>query len=275
MNTKAKKSPPPSTTGWCLAYLPLAGILIATATPSVAHAAYELRNGAVAELRQGNPNTIFNGNLCLVGNMPANSSVKIMRTVLQFDLSSIAAGAEISSLSLQMTVGNTGGSTNATSAATDIGSFSLYALVPSGSNNNLFSETDATWNNWGAGDAKKWTTPGGDFSSLVKLSEAVVPATGALTNGAKYTFASTAEFVSVAQTALNNGLPIQLIIISETAEQLTSGQGFIRFASNDHATENWRPLLTINATSIPEPGTNAMITSALALVIVLGLRRFR
>ncbi len=135
------------------------------------------------------------------------------RALLQFDLSSIPAGATITSVSLTLNCNNSGEATNSL--------FTLHALttpfgegtsVPAGAGGTGAPAIapDATWAN-AQTPAPVWTTSGGDFVPTVVSSVSMTPS-------GDQTFPTTSDFVALVQAwyttpALNFGM---IVIGSET-----------------------------------------------------------
>lgn len=188
-----------------------------------------------------------------------------MRSVLGFDLSAIPAGSTINSISLRLV--SDGGQVGTIAG---VGVINLHQLTPNGDPANALVEGQASFVNWKA--ENPWTTSGGDYDST-PMSTSVLDNTNdntALDPGETATFGSTAAFLAAAQFALDNGIPLQFILIAPTAEAATTSNNFFRFRSDDFATAADRPLLTIDYT-IPEPSSSMLC--ALAAGAALGLRR--
>ena len=191
-----------------------------------------------------------NGTDTLVG-MQVGGVLQI-RTVLSFDLSMIPAGAVIDSLNLVMTVNNLGNGT-----ISGLGAIEVHEVIPNALATNNLVDGQVTWTTWKTGS--NWTTAGGDFGIL--LTSALIvdgDADNQIDNGEKATFASSAAFITAAQNAFNAGLPLELILLSPTAEGAVSSN-FARFGSDTAATTSNRPQLTIDYTPAPEPSAMAML----------------
>lgn len=187
----------------------------------------------------------------LVGAQPGG--VGNIRTVLGFDLSAIPAGSQITAVSLLMTVNNTGSGSPA-----GLGTIEVHEVVPNNTAVNNMVENQVSWAAWQTGS--NWTTPGGDFGPTLTSGSVVDTGTiGTFTNGEQASFASTAAFVTAAQNALNAGLPLELILLSPTAEA-AAGSNFARFGSDGATTAGNRPLLSIEY--VPEPGASALLLVA-------------
>jgi len=174
-----------------------------------------------------------------------------LRSVLAFDLADIPRNSIIHSVALTLYANSITGT-----AGKHI-DLELHKLA------REVVESEVTWNRARAGE--NWTTPGGDFGGL-SLSTLY----GENTTGYK-TFVSTVAFVEAAQQALDQGVPLSVMLSAPWAEQLTANW-YMRFSSDDNANTNQRPVLNIQYTVIPEPTAAAML---LATVLLLAHRRWR
>jgi hypothetical protein len=163
-----------------------------------------------------------------------------MRSLLSFNLASISQGSTIQSATLDLTTSTTGGSGS-------INTLELYKLTATpveGTGNGTLSTngvgTGATWTL--RDGVNLWTTAGGDFDPAVLAS---VPGFSGTEVGVAKSFASSAGFVAAAQAALNNGIPLNLLLRSPLTEASGTTNQFIRLASDDDATIARRPLLTL------------------------------
>ena len=86
------------------------------------------------------------------------------------------------------------------------------------------------------------------------LASAVGTASPSL--GDTLSFGSSTGFISAAQGALDSSSPLELILLSPTAEAASSQHQY-RFASDDYATQSYRPKLSVaySTTVIPEPSS--------------------
>jgi MYXO-CTERM domain-containing protein len=190
-----------------------------------------------------------------------------IRTVLGWDLSSLPAGATITGVTLTMTVNNTGSGT-----VSGLGTIEVHEVVPNGVASNNMVENQVTYASWKTGSA--WTTAGGDFSATTLSSAGVVDSDGQndFDNGEKATFTSTAAFVTAAQNAFDAGLPLELILLSPTAEAATASN-FARFGSDDATTAGNRPLLSVTYSVVPEPASAGWAILAVGAGLVRRRRR--
>ena len=186
------------------------------------------------------------------------------RGLLRFDLSgSVPAGATINSVTLTLSV-----------TATPVGGpnslFDLRRVQASWGEGNktdhggsTATAGEATWTSRFTGSSL-WGSPGGDFSGVVSASRSVGG------NGS-YTFASTANLVSDVQNWVNDpGNNFGWIVMSESEN---IGASIRRFGNRNSGA--FAPLLTVNYTAVPEPGTWAVILLGGAALWRSGMKRKR
>jgi hypothetical protein len=205
---------------------------------------------------RGKDNQVNTGNVMSVGYQ--SGGVLQIRGILGFDLSAIPAGATIDSITLVMTVAETGAG-----SVTNLGSIELREVIPNGTAANNMVEGQTNWTFWKTDTA--WTTPGGDFGNI--LASAPVDS---FTNGQTVIFSSSL-LIAAAQASFNAGSPLELILIAPTAEA-GSGTHLVRFGSDDNANTSYRPLLTVDYT-IPEPSSAGLLS--LAVVGIFARRKRR
>ena len=116
-----------------------------------------------------------------------------------------------------------------------------------------------------------WTSPGGDFLATVLSSIGPDPTGG--TAGQVYTFGNTLSFVAAAQSALDNSIPLELLMLGPAAEAGGVAQNSFRFASDDHPDVSLRPQLVVEFIPVPEPSGAALGTLAAVLGFIAA--RFR
>lgn len=209
-----------------------------------------------------------NGAQLLVGNQPPGAGDnRNIRGVLAFDLGEIPAGATINNVSLRLVSDG--------SPAGTLGGFATmnaHQVTPNGNPANAMAEGQISWTNWKTGTP--WTAPGGDYQSTILSSGTVTDADSdnAADAGEAATLASTAAFVSAAQASLDGGFPLQLILIAPTPEANDTNT-FVRFRSDNHATAADRPLLTVDYTPVPEPGSAALLATSAGLLLARRRRR--
>jgi hypothetical protein len=167
------------------------------------------------------------------------------RALVQFNLSSIPAGATITGASLRMQVTRTPGGAY---------QFNVYRMLASWgeSTSNSGSQGrgvaaapgDATWNFRFFGDATSaWTNRGGDFDPSIRASQ-IVGGTGTFTW-------SGPGLVADVQGWLNGTIPNNGWMLTADQEFLTSTAR--RFASRESTTTSFRPTLIVQYTPRP-PG---------------------
>lgn len=190
----------------------------------------------------------------LVGNQPVGGNQQI-RGVLAYTLGSIPAGSTISDVSLKLfSVGSQAGTISG------VGNIEAHQITPNGNVANQIVEGQVTAAVWKTGSS--WTTTGGDYGTTLSTSTVTdVNSNNTADAGDSYTFASSSAFVTAAQGALDNNLPLQLILFSPTAEANSTADNFIRFESDTGTTAptggtqgDYRPLLTVTY-STPEPAS--------------------
>jgi len=172
------------------------------------------------------------------------------RPVFSFPLTGIPANATLSGISLDLW-------TDATAGVDTVGPLELHELTAlpvegtgSGSTATDGVGTGATWTN--RTQTNPWTTPGGDFNATVLSSVPGFPATATNTQN---TFPSTSSFLSIAQTALTAGQPLNLLLISPQSES-GANDIYTRLTSDDSPLTTQRPLLTLTWTAAPAPVIN-------------------
>ena len=207
----------------------------------------------VTYIREGQSTTNLNGEDLLVG-FNGSGTARRLRAIFSYDFSEgFSPGLTFTDLELTLTVA---------SGSSDAIVMDIFELTPGGNVENLFSESEATWNNYATGTP--WSTPGGDFDSNSVLTFA--DSTGNTSTGDKVTFGSTSAFVSAAQAAYDEDRLFQFIIVSQTE----STADLMRFDDNSSTVAD-RPLLTV--TAIPEPGTLILVGIALGSLLLFRRRK--
>lgn len=203
-------------------------------------------------------NNFGGGNTFTAGGRPITHG-GLCRALLLFDVAgSVPAGATINSVSLGLTVMDSPPGTSVASV------FDLNRLTASWAEGNgadhggsTAGPNEATWFKRFGTLGPAWTTPGGDFSSVVSGS-AMITGTG------RYTFGSAPNLISDVQSWLDNpGSDFGWILRSETEN---TPRTIRRFASRLDSANS--PVLLIQYTLVPEPSSAALLllgSTALAL----------
>lgn len=181
----------------------------------------------------------------VVGTVASASATNELRTLFQFDPSTIPAGATITAVNFR-TFNERDGSIVASLEP------EVYALT------RPFVETEATWNI--AATGVPWTTPGGDFSTLL--------ATGTIntaTTGQEIALAETPAFTSYLQSFVGTSTPINLIMKGSAANEQRSDRNLVFVGSENAVDASVRPILEV--TYVPEPGSLAVLGVAGLLLV--------
>lgn len=211
-----------------------------------------------ASLSSGAGDSIFTGN--------TNNGLA-RRALLAFDLSPIPAGSIVTgaSLTLLVTQSPPSGQIGATSLHRLLADWGEAGSASSGGMGAGAAPGDATWTYRFFNDpTQAWTSQGGDF-------DPVASQTVALSGGNFYTWSSSARLVADVQgwvdgAATNFGW----ILIGDENVGATAK----RIASREAITPDFRPILTLEVTPVPEPSTYAILLAGLGLLglIVRGRR---
>lgn len=166
-----------------------------------------------------------------------------LRGIFSFDLSPLGTNAVVQSVSLDLW-------TDVTTGAGSVSNLELHPLLGTpvegtgdGSSAANGAGTGATWlsRTGGTNSSDLWTNAGGDFTTNIL---AIIPGYDATIAGAQKTFVSSSNFVFLAQTALNSGQPLNLLILSPATEAGANNY-LSRLTSDDSATTAQRPQLTL------------------------------
>jgi len=202
-------------------------------------------------IRSDNPTTNYNAYLdstIITGNTASGADI---RGLFSFDLSVLPSGATINSVTFILTAV----SNDSTSGASPL-QLDILPLA------TAFTAGGATWNTYNGTNA--WTTPGGDYSSSPLSTVMLTP--NAIVAGNTATFASTTSFVSFVQGAYNSSTLAQFILKLDNETGTTRDIFF--FGGDAAPNSSYRPSLTINYTTVPEPSVTAMIGVGAMLVLL-------
>jgi len=216
----------------------------------------------MSDIRASNSTNMGSDDRNVVGSLNSQGE---MRIVMDFALPFIPAGSTIDSASLSIRMPPPGTS--------DIGrgefQVQLFEVLAD------MTESEVTWNDRTGSDS--WGTPGGDFSPTI-LSMVDIDAS---TDGnAIKTFASSTDFVSAAQSALDGSHKLRLILLPDPNDaNIVDSEEFFRVLSDDQVSLADRPTLSIEFSqptatetpAVPEPATVGLI--GLAGLALMGRRR--
>jgi hypothetical protein len=237
-------------------WLPAAAL--GTLGPAAAAATLALHPAADATVYEESATTTANGAgaFLLAGrtNQPANSR---RRSLLQFDFSTLPAGATLTAVSLRLNL------SSVTTADTPLGLHRATSRWSEGTSDPAGNESagiaatagDVTWQ-FASHPTTAWTTPGGD-----SLPSASATLTVGSTAGF-YTWSDPALVTDVLAWAADPATNFGWILRDPESTPQTAK----RFASSEHADPSLRPLLTIEFTPIPEPSAASLLVATLGLV---------
>jgi hypothetical protein len=230
--------------------------------------------GATAQLNPDKDNTLYEsatgalsngaGPTLYAGKTGANNAYLLRRAVLAFDFSSFPAGSTVTDASLALQVTRTNGALAEP--------FTLNPLTASwgegasnagspGGGGGVAGTGDATWIHRFY-NTSAWTMPGGDYSPTVSASQQ-------LAGVGSYVFSSPQTAADVQGWLDNPSVNFGWVLRGD--ESLAQGTlGAKEFASSEHATLGFRPMLTVNYI-VPEPAALALI--AVGAVGLLRRRR--
>ena len=204
------------------------------------HRVFHGRGATYIRSNTGQTDQNFGGTNPLILGTSQNSSV--YRVLLNFDLSTIPAGATIDSVTLSMT-GTTGESASFDAPA----GLRILQLTTGFSEGDGVSSNGigpanghASWDN--AGPSQPWADPGGDFSTIPLATITKNPRNLL----AAWNFTSTAAFPTAVESSIGDIFSLMLRLDSEELSQRR-----IFFLNSDEAASN-RPTLSVTY-SIPEP----------------------
>ncbi len=193
----------------------------------------------------------------LVGNQSPGSG--IFRGLMAFGTEGIADGSIVTDVELTLTV-------KRTNLASGVGAIELRQNDPSVD----MVESEVTWNRIKSGTA--WTEGGGDPLETV-LSTVPGPVTGS--DGERVTFQATPELLAAVQAAVDGDDLLELVMMSPETELVMGATNFVGFWSDDADNLNYRPLLRIQVTAVPEPATLALMLGLIGGLLAFYRRRGR
>ena len=178
------------------------------------------------------------------------------RGLLSFDIPEIPVGAIIDSVDLDLYVAQ-GGSGTVSLNPLELRKLNVSFLEGTGDSSTSGSVGTGTGADWGTrtGDtADPWGTAGGatgtDYAAEVLGSFAgFIPAS--IPGGTPLTFTTTPALAAAVASAAGGTEPLGFFL--NVSNDDTGGTLFARLASNDHATLEWRPQLTIHFRDIAAP----------------------
>lgn len=205
-----------------------------------------------------------------VGDNGINASNRSLNGILQFDLSGVdVAGRQLSKVSLVLTVS----STSNTTESTDVVTFQLYTLKNA-------VDASATWLRAHDGEGGLWQKPGatgdndrGALVSSVSLATSDYSLSAGGT-GKIIVFDSSSSFLAEVQGALDGDGTLGFWLGLDERDVADGERHALRFASNLHATVNYRPRLVLEWEPIPEPSTLGFLAVGSGLLLGL-LKRSR
>ncbi len=181
------------------------------------------------------------------------------RALLSFDIPALEPGFSVDSVSLDFWISQAG------SGSGTLGTLELRELnstflegTGDGSNATNGAGTGTDWSTRTGDAVDPWATAGlgsgTDYNPTVLASTSgIVPASLAV--GSQLSLSSTGTALRNAVTnAAGATEPLGLLL--KTSTDTTLGTHFIRLASNDHATLEWRPRLTLQTSNRPAPNVN-------------------
>lgn len=224
-------------------------------------------NTGVTHIRSDDPKDNFGNDIYMI--IGRTTAPAIIRGLLSFDLSQIPTGATITSITLTLHSALISPVTPVPNASGSV-ALNLHDLTGTfvegfGGNAGSPSTAWATWETSGAG--KTWDTMGGDFMPTVLSSASVDPTLNV--PGTVSEFASSTEFVSAAQAALDSRMPLTLLLKLNDVNEAENTRRAFHFHSDNTSTQSSAPTLTV--TYVPEPASAGLILGGVA--ILAGSRR--
>ncbi len=172
------------------------------------------------------------------------------RPVFSFPLTGIPANATLSSISLDLWTDTAGVGSVGTLELRELTATPVEGTGSSSTDAANGAGTGATWTN--RTQTTAWTTAGGDFNATILSS---VPGFSGTATNTQKTFPSTSSFLSIGQTALTAGQPLNLLLISPISES-GANDIYTRLTSDDSTLTAQRPRLTLTWSASPAPVIN-------------------
>jgi hypothetical protein len=201
------------------------------------------------------------GEYLLIGrtNQASNSR---RRGLLQFDITSLPAGALVTSATLQMHL------ELVNTANVNVSLYPATTAWTSGPADPLGNEStgvaavlgDTTWLH--ASMPSVWATPGGDFRNTPSATMLVTTTVG------YFQWTGSGLVADVLQWQANPAANFGWLLAADE----TTGQTAKRFESANSSTVAFRPMLTLEYTAVPEPGSNLLV---LMVIIAVAGRKSR
>ncbi len=247
----------------------VAAFSVAAASLSSLSAAPLLINASADTWLQGPSSNVANSNNGVSTQLDAGiiNANDVRHIVLRFDLSGIAAGSTINSVTLN-TVAVSGDGSSQTSLTLNV-----FELI--GNNANWIEGTGAvnsgaSWNTrngataW-LGGANGAGIAGTDYTDSLLASFTGNPQT--ITAGTSMGYNSESAFATA--VANNSGGSLNLVLLRDDS---ATARNFFRIASRENTTLS-APSLSVDFTPVPEPSTIALGMVALIAVLVFRRRR--
>ncbi len=169
-------------------------------------------------IRNTQSNDTFATGEMLVGRVAASD---YMRGLLQFDLSSLPAGAAIVSTELQLEIG----SLDTNTAAGFVGADGLKVHRVTAP----FTPAETTWARRAAGT--NWAVPGGDFDAAALSTIGTPTDPNLCETGDVFVFPRTAALAAAAAEARRSGEPLGLMVRTPTLESSFAARKLYRFGA--------------------------------------------
>jgi len=233
----------------CWAGADLAAPVTVTLTPSKDNTLIESATGSLSN-GQG---PLFVGRT----NQPAGQSIR--RALMEFDFSTIPAGATVTSAILTLTVGQTHGVAQSMSLFRVTQDWGEGASSGSGSGGQAMAG-DATWLHTFF-NTSTWNSPGGDFASTAS-------ATTAVSGFAAQTWSSAQMAGDIQAWAASPSTNFGWVLVGNETTNFTAYE----FFSRESGARGPSLSVTYNA-AVPEPGALALVAAGAAPLLARRRRR--